>query len=82
MLPAVLSGVIANISFGGAGTARPTHLDNVQCTGSEPNLLNCSHNDIGVNNCDKHKEDIGIICQRSQGMMTTFRMYVILYISC
>ena len=70
MLPAALSGVIVNISFGGASSTRPTHLNNVQCTGTEQNLLNCSYTG---NKCgDNHEEDVGIICQRSQGMMMTF----------
>ena len=70
VLPAALSGVIVNISFGGASSTQPTHLNNVQCTGTERNLLNCSHTS---NKCgDTHGEDVGIICQRSQGMMMTF----------
>ena len=78
LLPTALSEVIANISFGGAGSSRPIHLDNVQCTGTEPNLLNCSHNGIGVHDCnDDHGEDIGIICMRSQGTVTTFGIFFI-----
>ena len=63
------SDVITNISFGGASSTVPTHLDNVQCnTGREPNLLSCSHTGIRNHDCgDNHEEDIGIICQRSHG---------------
>ncbi|XP_022081555.1 deleted in malignant brain tumors 1 protein-like isoform X2 [Acanthaster planci] len=46
-------------SFGeGVGTI---HLDNVECTGSERNLLSCQHNEIGENDCG-HGEDAGVIC--------------------
>ena len=31
------------------------------CTGSEENLLECSHNEILQNNCD-HSEDVGVVC--------------------
>ena len=66
------SDVITNISFGGASSSRPIHLDNVQCTGTESNLLSCSHNGIGTHDCgDNHEEDIGIICERSQGTVMT-----------
>ena len=37
-------------------------LDNVQCTGEEETLLNCSATGIGTHNCD-HFEDAGVICE-------------------
>ena len=37
-------------------------LDNVACTGSEPTLLTCRSNPIGINNCN-HAEDVGVVCQ-------------------
>ena len=37
-------------------------LDNVQCTGSESDLLSCQHNAIGDNDC-AHFEDAGVTCQ-------------------
>ena len=42
-------------------------LDNVACTGSETNLLDCSHNGIGVINRDicGHSQDAGVICSAS-----------------
>lgn len=60
--------MITDISFGAASTTQPIHLDDVQCTGSESNLLSCMHRAIGDHNCnDNHGEDVGIICQQSQG---------------
>ena len=75
ILSFVLSVVITDISFGGGGLFQPVHLDDVQCTGTEPNLLNCSHNVVGVNDCNGHKEDVGIICERSQGTVMTIIYY-------
>ena len=36
-------------------------LDNVFCSGTESDLLSCSHNGLGVHNCD-HSEDAGVRC--------------------
>ena len=58
--------VIANVFFGGGASFQFIHLDGLRCIGTEPNLLNCTHNGIGVHNCE-HSEDVGIICARSQG---------------
>ena len=44
-------------------------LDDVECTGQEMNILNCSHAGIGINNCF-HFEDAGVRCQ---GNRTTQR---------
>ena len=50
-------------AFFGQGTGH-IWLDNVQCTGSENELLNCSHNGIDVHNCD-HEEDASVLCPTS-----------------
>ena len=64
---AALSEVVTNIYFGGGGSNMSIHLDNVLCNGTEPSLLNCTHNGIGIiTNCD-HTMDVGIKCKRSQG---------------
>ena len=39
----------------------PIHLDNVQCTGSEENITQCSYVASTAINCD-HSEDAGVIC--------------------
>ena len=36
-------------------------LDNVFCSGTESDLLLCSHTGLGVHNCD-HSEDAGVRC--------------------
>ena len=44
----------------GNGTV-PFLLDNVVCTGSEPDLLQCQHNGLEEHNCDS-SETAGVIC--------------------
>ena len=45
--------------FGGGASS--IHLDSTGCNGSEPNLLACPHDGVGVHNCG-HAEDAGVIC--------------------
>ena len=44
----------------GPGTG-PILLDNVECNGTEQNLTECQHNDIGMHNCG-HGDDAGVAC--------------------
>ena len=44
----------------GEGTGR-IWLDNVQCTGSERALMNCTASSNGVNSCT-HAQDAGVRC--------------------
>lgn len=39
----------------------PVWLDDVDCEGSEENIINCPHGPIGTHLCS-HDHDIGIIC--------------------
>ena len=62
-----LTEVITNIFFGSGPDFQQIHLDDVRCSsGEEQNLLECLHSPIGVTNCE-HPEDVGIICQKSEG---------------
>ena len=59
--------MITNIFFGSGPDFQQIHLDDVRCSsGEEQSLLECLHSPIGVTNCE-HPEDVGIICQRSEG---------------
>ena len=52
--------VVLNGAHFGAG-AGPIHLDNVDCSGSEDSLLECSHSSFVT--CSSHNEDAGVRCQ-------------------
>ena len=63
MLPQPVAFAVSE--FGG-GTG-PILLGNVGCSGTETDLLNCSHNGDSFQNC-MHSENAGVIC--NVGMIT------------
>ena len=59
--------VTLSISAYGGGVGEII-LDEVTCSGQEAKLVNCSHLDLKIHDCD-HFEDAGVIC--SDGMWST-----------
>ena len=49
-------------------------LDEVDCTGNEKNLSNCSHSGWGVHNCN-HDEDAGVECSSTGNHYTNTCMH-------
>ena len=76
LLCAEVPEVKSNVFFGGGGSFVPIHLDDLDCSGSEPTLLNCTHGGIGIHDC-QHPEDVGIICQRSLGITLTIGIVLV-----
>ena len=59
-------------AYFGRGTGG-IYLDNVGCRGSESRLIDCSHNVIGVHNCD-HSDDAGIRCRGKAKKIRTWKI--------
>ena len=53
-------GVFYSNAYYGKGTGS-IFLDNVQCTGTEDRLIDCSHSSIGSSSCD-HGDDVSVFC--------------------
>ena len=51
---------IANDQEFGTGRSQ-IWLDDLQCTGNESSILQCSNNGYGIHNC-QHTEDVGVAC--------------------
>ena len=58
-----ITGTALSFAHFGGGTG-PIWLDDVSCTGSESELLECPHNGIGNHNCG-HYEDASVRCSIS-----------------
>ena len=56
----IITGMALSLARFGEGTG-PIWLDDVFCTGSESELLECPHNGIGNHNCE-HFEDASVRC--------------------
>ena len=56
----LLATSVPGVATFGAGSG-PIWYDEVNCTGCETNLTQCSHNGVGVHNC-VHGDDAGVIC--------------------
>ena len=52
------------LAYFGEGSG-PIWLDNLKCDGSEPDLFNCTHPGVGIENCD-HSDDAGVECVGKQ----------------
>ena len=57
----LIEAVAVKRAYFGSFEFHPIHLDNVQCTGSEENITQCSYITSTAINCD-HSEDAGVIC--------------------
>ena len=62
-LNSILTGTALSSAYFGVGTGE-IWLDEVFCTGSESELLDCNHDGIGVHDCD-HFEDASVRCEDS-----------------
>ena len=57
---------VRNFAFYGQGSGQ-IWLDNVNCVGTEMNIINCPHQGWGNHDCS-HYEDAGVICTDPNGM--------------
>ena len=68
-----ITGTALSFAHFGEGTG-PIWLDDVSCTGSESELLECPHNGIGNHNCD-HFEDASVRCSISGKFIITQNVF-------
>lgn len=59
--PGAISVLNFPVSFGTGISEGPIWMDNIECTGSEDRLVDCTFDGFGVSNCQK-SEDVGIGC--------------------
>ena len=77
----ILSGVITNVFFGEADSEVPINLAEVDCYGTESDLLQCSYDLIGEHDCS-HAEDVGIMCERQQGRVLLQLLHIYMATTC
>ena len=56
-----ISGDEEEIKFQSSGDEEQIKIPNFSCFGNESTLLNCSHREMGMADCD-NSDDVGIIC--------------------
>ena len=61
-----------------SGNDVPIWLNNVQCTGNEAKLLDCSSNQLGLTSC-RHSNDAGVICPETSGKSKEFLKTIVLW---
>ena len=54
--------------FGSGTYFQRIWLDDVECSGSESRLIDCSHAGIVIQDC-RHSEDVGIVCSNINGKL-------------
>ena len=64
--------VVTGLSFGGGPDNQPIHFEAPTCDGSESRLVDCTFDTD--DDCAK-PEDVGIICQRSEGWFYHIYIY-------
>ena len=57
----------------------PIWLDDIDCTGSESSLLDCSHSGFGEHNCD-HMEDVWIKCGKCMDQYLLEKSHILIFI--
>ena len=65
----VAGATVYSFAFFGPGTG-PILLNNVQCSGTETRLVNCTNNGVGSHNCH-HSEDASVRCQCKHNIIDT-----------
>ena len=56
---------VSNSAYGGG--SGPILLDDLKCTGTEQNILQCGNKGFYINNCD-HTEDVGVVCNSGKSV--------------
>ena len=61
-------GIVKNQAYFGEGNGR-IWLDEVNCTGTEESLFDCSHHPWGFHDC-YNNEDLGVVCRNGEQTIT------------